>query len=167
MIILGIDVSMLSTGWCLINNDRIVKYGAIKNTQEKYNLTNLENIYSSLDKIPICHSVDKGKYNIDAVGIESYYVRPGHGACAVSEARGIVKLWISQNDYKYYEFTPQTIKQSATGSGKADKKAVHKYISKIFPILFNEKCDDITDAAAIAIITLLYHKRDKLIKKSL
>lgn len=98
------------------------------------------------------------------------------GAVAVREALGAIKVGAAMLGVPIFMFTPQQIKKSVTGSGKAEKLDVAKHVSDILGIthfcvnrrlkrkneqalwtpeeLIKKKFDHISDAIAISLCRL-------------
>lgn len=72
-------------------------------------------------------------------------------AISVSHARGVVLLAAKQADLVIGEYTPQQIKQSLTGYGKAKKEQVQAMVQTILQLKTPIKQDDCADAIAAAI----------------
>jgi len=71
-------------------------------------------------------------------------------AMAVSEARGVALLCGARAGLTIAEYTPQEVKQSVTGSGGSDKKAVQKLLVHILRLDAPITDDNIADAVAVA-----------------
>lgn len=72
-------------------------------------------------------------------------------AMTVAEARGVALLVGKKAGLKIAEYTPQQIKQSLTGYGKADKKQVQEMVRLQLGLSEVPKPDDCADAIAAAI----------------
>ena len=72
-------------------------------------------------------------------------------AMAVSEARGVALLCGARAGLTISEYTPQEVKQSVSGSGSADKKAVQQMIVHILKLDAPVTEDNIADAIAVAL----------------
>ena len=165
MTILGFDISMSCTGWAIIERDKLAAYGSIPNNlkKDKQHLDALKNLYEAVQRIPSSVRLE-GDYKIDAVGSERYFAFKRAGLGAVYQAQGVVKLWIAQQGFKFYEFTPQQVKLASTGSGRAEKGAVQRMVAALYPAMKYEKNDNITDAVAVAIATQSQLAQDRRTK---
>jgi crossover junction endodeoxyribonuclease RuvC len=93
-----------------------------------------------------------GTYRPAAAGLERLFAsNNAKTVMGVAEARGIIHKVIFESGIPLREFTPQTIKLSVTGNGRADKKAVAKMVGLILKMETKKLLDDTTDALAIAI----------------
>jgi len=147
--ILGFDPGSHRLGYGLIlkksgNNIKLLKYGLIDLHEDDQK----KRLYL-LDK-KIKDIIDDNKP--DLISVEKlYFNRNKKTAMNVAEARGIILLAAGQRDIPIKEYSPSTVKQRITGSGRADKKSVFKMI-QIFLGLKDFNCaDDVSDAIAIAI----------------
>ena len=72
-------------------------------------------------------------------------------AMSVSHARGVAMLTGRKAKLPIFEYTPQQIKQTLTGYGKADKKQVQEMVRLQLGLKEVPKPDDCADALAAAI----------------
>jgi len=72
-------------------------------------------------------------------------------AISVAQARGVAMLTGRKAKLPIAEYTPQQIKQSLTGYGKADKKQVQEMVRLQLGLTEVPKPDDCADALAAAI----------------
>jgi crossover junction endodeoxyribonuclease RuvC len=80
-----------------------------------------------------------------------FFARNVTSALAVSEARGVVTLCLAQHNVALAEYTPNTIKQSVTGSARSDKKTVQEYVRLLLGMTEIPRPDHAADALAAAI----------------
>jgi crossover junction endodeoxyribonuclease RuvC len=80
-----------------------------------------------------------------------YFNKNVKTAMAVSEARGVALLCGARAGLAIAEYTPQEVKQSVTGSGGSDKKAVQKILVHILKLDAPISDDNIADAVAVAL----------------
>jgi crossover junction endodeoxyribonuclease RuvC len=96
------------------------------------------------------------KFPIDNIAIEKlFFFKNQKTVIDVAQARGVIILTCLRNldglAHKIFEYTPLQVKQSVTGSGRADKKQVTYMVTQILKSELIEKMDDASDAIAIAI----------------
>ncbi len=72
-------------------------------------------------------------------------------AMQVSETRGIILACLIRNQLPVNQYNPNTIKQTVTGNGHADKKAVEKMIRMEFKLRNEKIVDDAIDALAVVL----------------
>lgn len=75
-------------------------------------------------------------------------------AIAVAETRGMISYLAAKNKILLKEFTPQEIKLTVTGSGRADKNQVAIMVKKLLPLTKKIARDDEYDAIAIGLTAL-------------
>ena len=147
--VLGIDPGLASTGWGVVdfvnNRYRMVNYGVIETTPEMTHGERLCAIYNRLLAVI-------QEYKPQEAGMETlYFARNASSAMNVEEARGVVTLCLTQNCVQLGEYTPNTIKQSVTGTASADKKLVQDYVKLLLGLETVPKPDHAADALAAAI----------------
>lgn len=148
MIILGIDPGLIKTGWGVIqkiNNEiKYVASGTIK-TDVKLSLSDrLHNIFSNIDYII-------KTYKPDNFAIEETFVNNNPlSSLKLGHARGVAILTASINNIPVFEYSPNLIKKSVTGVGKAQKQQMVAMIKYIFPNILLETEDE-ADSLCIAI----------------
>jgi crossover junction endodeoxyribonuclease RuvC len=72
-------------------------------------------------------------------------------AMRVSEARGIALLCGARAGLEIFEYTPQDVKVSVAGNGRADKKAIQKMLPLLVALDAPITQDNVADAVAIAL----------------
>lgn len=80
-----------------------------------------------------------------------YFNKNVKTAMAVAEARGVALLCGARAGLVIAEYTPQEVKQSVTGSGGADKRAVQRMIVHVLELAEPITQDNVADAVAIAL----------------
>ncbi len=150
MIILGVDPGTIRLGYGLINVVRgnkfqILASGVIAPAPKKPIFERLGQILQKLEEIFLLH-----KPNI--VSLEkSFYGTNAKTAISLGEARGVVLSLAGKYESDFQEFSPLSVKQSITGSGKADKEQVQKMVRMILNYDKDFKSADESDALAIAL----------------
>lgn len=140
MIILSIDSGIEKTGYAIFKNKNYVNSALIKTSKNENTEIRLLKIYLDLKKII-------KKYSPDKIIIEQlFFFKNQKTAIKVSQSQGVVLLLAAQNKITVEFLTPLQIKQSITGYGQADKKAVQKMIRLTTGI--DIKQDDEADAVA-------------------
>ena len=88
----------------------------------------------------------------DTMSIEKlFFAQNVTTAMSVSHARGVAMLTGRKARLPIAEYTPQQIKQTLTGYGKADKKQVQEMVRMQLGLKEAPKPDDAADALAAAI----------------
>lgn len=103
-----------------------------------------------------------GKYRVSEASIESlFWFKNQTTALPVSEARGVIIAELLRHQVQISEYTPLQIKQSLTGYGRADKKAVEKMVRA--ELTLEEKIiDDTIDALA----AMICHQASRKLQQS-
>lgn len=150
MRIIGIDPGTGILGFGVIDTDqkgrsKLVDAGVIKTPAHTPLDERLEEIYDSLKEIiadtkPAVMSIEK-----------LFFSRNVTTAMSVSHARGVAMLAGRKAKLPIAEYTPQEIKQTLTGYGKADKKQMQEMVRLQLGLKEVPKPDDAADALAAAI----------------
>ncbi len=153
--ILGIDPGLASTGWGVVEQRggqyRLVAYGCIETPADEVHGVRLQAIYQRMTAVI-------EEFQPDEAGMETlYFAKNVTSAMAVAEARGVVTLCLAQHCIPLGEYTPNTIKQSVSGTVKADKKIVQEYVRLLLHLEAIPRPDHAADALAAA-ITHLHHR---------
>ncbi len=80
-----------------------------------------------------------------------YFNKNVKTAMAVAEARGVALVCGARAGLAIAEYTPQEVKQSVTGSGGADKRAVQRMLVHLLELSEPVTQDNVADAIAIAL----------------
>ena len=148
MRLLGIDPGLRHTGWGIINtNDDKIKWIASGNISPKSSLClskRLSTIHNEINKI-----IEEFKPSVAA--IEEVFVNMnGQSTLKLGMARGAAITTCSINDIQVFEYAPTKVKQSLTGSGRAQKEQVKSMVKILLPGC-KIKSEDESDALAVAI----------------
>jgi crossover junction endodeoxyribonuclease RuvC len=149
MRIIGIDPGTGIMGFGVIEINagkmKLVDAGVITTPAHTPHGERLEDIYTSLTDIIASNKPDQ-------MSIEKLFFSQNiTTAMTVAEARGVALLVGQQAKLPISEYTPQQIKQTLTGYGKADKKQVQEMVRMQLGLSEVPKPDDCADALAAAI----------------
>ena len=148
MRILGLDPSISSTGWGIIDVEgsrlSYVADGFIPTSPKQPLSQRLQNIHNELQKI-----IELYKPNEASIEITFLNSNP-ETSLKLSMARGVVFLIPALHNIPLYEYEPNKIKKALTGVGKADKTQVETMVKILLPGC-EPKNNDSSDALAIAI----------------
>jgi len=158
MIIMGIDPGIARVGWAVVNivgsTPKAIAYGCIETSKTHTHQDRLITIYESIGKLLIRHAPE-------CVSMEELFFSTNtKTAMSVGEARGILILAAGKKKVPVISYSPLTVKQTITGSGKADKIQIQRMITTILKLKEVPKPDDTADALAIA-LTHAYSYRMK------
>ena len=148
MIIIGIDPGLIKTGWGVINKiDNQIKYiasGTIFTDSKLPMSERLLNIYKNVDELI-------KKYQPENFSIEETFVNNNPvSSLKLGHARGVAILAASMNNVPVFEYSPNLIKKTLTGAGKAEKQQMVAMVKYIFPGI-TIKTEDEADSLCIAI----------------
>ena len=148
MIIIGIDPGLIKSGWGVINKiDNQIKYiasGTIFTDSKLPMSERLLNIYKNVDELI-------KKYQPENFSIEETFVNNNPvSSLKLGHARGVAILAASMNNIPVFEYSPNLIKKTLTGAGKAEKQQMVAMVKYIFPGI-TIKTEDEADSLCIAI----------------
>lgn len=147
--IIGIDPGYGRLGWAIgqISNKKlkIIDCGCIQTDSKKKLFERYYQLQQNLE------AVIKQHHPQIAVIESLFFFKNKKTALQVSESRGIVIAAFMAKKIKIYEYTPLQIKQSVTGYGRADKKAVDKMVRMQLNLPNQKIIDDAMDAVAVVL----------------
>ena len=149
MIVLGIDPGTANTGYGVVErrgNRLAARDGGVITTRPEAPMQiRLANIHRRVSELLDQHIVT-------AVAMEDiYFGRNVNSAVAVGQARGVVMLAAGQRRLSCLSYTPQQIKYSVCGSGRAEKDQVARMVQMLLKLESRPRPDHAADALAIAI----------------
>lgn len=149
MIILGIDPGTAITGFSLVERTqrgvRLIDYGCIRTKSTQPHHERLNEIAEDIGALIT-------KYQPTTCAIEKlFFSKNVKTAMSVSEVRGVLLQHASKAGLDIHEYTPNEIKSTVTGDGKADKIQIQKMVKTILNLKEIPKPDDAADAIAIAL----------------
>ena len=148
MIILGIDPSLRSTGFGVVevrgNQMSALCHGAVENPLKLLPSRCLVRIGDEVRKLIEDHKPD-------AVAIEGLvYVQNTRIAFTLGQVRGVVIAAAAKHDLPIYEYAPRKVKQAVTGLGGAGKTQVGNMVKAMLGLAEIPQADA-GDALALAI----------------
>lgn len=152
MLVLGVDPGTAITGFGFVRQEgqrlSAVEYGAIRTAAGLALPERLRQIFADLNQL-------LGEYQPDFLAVEKlFFNRNTTTAMAVGQARGVVLLAAAQRGVAVVEYTPQEVKQAATGLGRAGKAQVGFMVQALLGLPEMPTPDDVCDALAVAICHL-------------
>lgn len=147
--VLGIDPGLAHTGFGIVdfidNHLSLVSYGVIETSADDSHEIRLLSIYNRLTAVI-------EEFKPDEAEMETlYFSRNANSAMAVAEAKGVITLCLAQNALPVYQYTPNKIKSSVTGTSSADKETVEQYVKILLKMKVVPEPDHAADALAGAI----------------
>ncbi|MDR3311722.1 MAG: crossover junction endodeoxyribonuclease RuvC [Spirochaetaceae bacterium] len=147
--VLGLDPGLGATGYgiidCVDNRLRLVAYGAVTTQAGENHGKRLLEIFDRFSALIAEYRPGQ------AVAETLFFARNVTSALAVSEARGVLTLCMTQHGVPLAEYAPNTIKQSVTGSARSDKRTVQEYVRLLLGMTDIPRPDHAADALAAAI----------------
>jgi crossover junction endodeoxyribonuclease RuvC len=148
MRILGIDPSIRSTGYAIIESDGLktssLTYGTIPNPLSRSPECSLYTIYEKLSQLIT-------EYQPESVAIEKIiYVQSNRTAIIMGSARGAALVAVAGAKLGITEYPAKLIKKAATGYGSAKKEQV-AFMMRALLGLRETPPSDAADALAIAL----------------
>jgi crossover junction endodeoxyribonuclease RuvC len=152
MRVLGIDPSLKSTGFGIIEDDgdraRPVAYGVIKPTSRLPFFRKLNEIREEVEKLI-------RTYEPDEAAIENpFYAQNVKTAMLLGQVRGAVLVGIAGTSCGFFEYSALEIKKAVTGYGQADKEQVLTMVRELLGLADDRVPLDASDALAAAICHL-------------
>lgn len=147
--IIGIDPGLAHTGFGIVDavgdQKRLVSYGIIETAAADDHGTRLLAIHNRLVAV-------LQEFRPDEASMETlYFSRNVTSALGVAEAKGVVTMTLAQFALPLSLYTPNQIKTSVTGTGRADKELVERCVKVLLRLEAEPKPDHAADALAAAI----------------
>ena len=147
--VLGFDPGLANTGWGVIDADSrrmtAVSWGSITTPAGLPPGERLNIIFDKSSELI-------ERYQPALAGIENlYFAKNVSSAMPVAQAKGVLLLALHRGGVRESEFTPPQIKQSITGSGRAEKAQVQEMIRLILGLKEIPKPDHAADALGAAV----------------
>ena len=150
MSILGLDPGLATMGYGIIEkqkNDNVtaVDYGVVLTPKNESLPVRLAMLEEGINKILL-------KYKPEEIAVEElFFSKNVTTGIPVAHARGVMLLTCIKYCGRLYEYTPNQIKQSLTGYGKADKVQMMHVVTSILRLDKIPRPDDAADALAVAV----------------
>ena len=146
---LGIDPGTTGMGYALLElttePPRLLAHGLVETPRYGSPAEKLLAIADAIDALIVAHAPA-------FLALERlYFNKNAKTAMAVAEARGVALVCGARAGLVIAEYTPQEVKQSVTGSGGADKRAVQRMIVAVLELAEPITQDNVADAIAIAL----------------
>jgi Holliday junction resolvasome RuvABC endonuclease subunit len=146
--ILGLDLSLQSTGYVLLEEDQVEWYGSI-GSKELRDVERLE-MFDEWIRGALHHSGNPFQApTVEHVGIEGYsYGSHKSNLPALGELGGVMKLAVHKADVPIHVIAPGTWKKVLCGNGSLDKKNSAVELYKRYGVEYRSQ--DTLDAWAVA-----------------
>lgn len=148
MIVLGIDPSVKSTGFGIIEyageDYSVLSYGCIKPSRNLSFHDKLNDIRCRLEDLIKIHIPDE-------VAIENpFYAQNIKTAITLGQVRGAALVAIASQKKPLFEYSPLEVKKAVTSYGQADKNQMITMIKTLLSIEDDKLETDAADALAVA-----------------
>lgn len=150
MIILGIDPGLATIGYGVVEklkNDNVVAvdYGVVRTPKDESLPVRLAMLEEGINRLLT-------KYKPEEIAVEElFFSKNITTGIPVAHARGVTLLTCIKYCGKLFEYTPNQIKQSLTGYGKADKIQMMHVVTSLLRLDKIPRPDDAADALAVAL----------------
>ena len=150
MIVLGLVSGLATMGYGVIekqknDNNVAVDYGVVLTPKNESLPVRLAMLEEGVNKI-------LNKYKPDEIAVEElFFVKNITTRIPVAHARGVMLLTCIKYCGKLYEYTPNQIKMSLTGYGRADKIQMQQVVTSLLHLKKVPRPDDAADALAVAL----------------
>lgn len=150
MIILGLDPGLATMGYGVIEkqkNDSVtaVDFGVVLTPKDESLPVRLAMLEEGINRI-------LDKYKPEEIAVEElFFSKNITTGIPVAHARGVMLLTCVKYCGKLYEYTPNQIKQSLTGYGKADKIQMQRVVTSLLRLDRIPRPNDAADALAVAL----------------
>ncbi len=147
--VLGIDPGTTGMGYAVVQlgttPPRLLAHGLVRTPVGASAAEKLLAIATALDALIADHA--PAYFALERL----YFNKNAKTAMAVAEARGVALVCAARAGLAIAEYTPQEIKQSVTGTGGADKRAVQRMLVHLLELDVPIREDNVADAIAIAL----------------
>ena len=148
MRILGVDPSLRSTGYAIVEGDRkkqkVIEFGLIKTRSSESLENSLKHIADSIEEVVREHAPD-------SLAIENIFTaRNSSVALQLGHVRGVVILVCTRCGLQTFPYAATRIKETVAGYGRASKEQVQNMVVKTLG-LTETPPHDAADALAAAL----------------
>jgi crossover junction endodeoxyribonuclease RuvC len=152
MIIIGIDPSLLNTGWGIISCEgsklSYIASGTIKTKTDQNIQYRLEAIHDRLSEITLQYKP------INAAMEESFLNKNPSSSLKLAHARGAIMLTMAKLNIDLVEYAATLVKKTVVGVGRAEKSQIAAMIKILLP-----KSTPDSEHAADALAVCICHSR--------
>lgn len=150
MLILGIDPGTATVGFGLVEVD-----GTRSAAAQSYGIIQTDKGMPMAQRLLVLHTDMTellAEWRPDALAIEElFFLKNVKTAMPVAQARGVIMLAGAQAGVPVFGYTPAQVKQTVTGSGRAEKIEVQEAVRDLLDLGTIPRPDDAADALAIAL----------------
>lgn len=136
---MGIDPSLTSTGYVILDKNEIVVNGIIM--AKESGIARLFSIKREIKELLV-------DFSPKLVVIEGYAFARANQAHQMGELGGMVRMLLDEGFYRWLEVSPGQLKKFATGKGNSTKDVILMHVYKRWKVEFND--NNIADAFVLA-----------------
>lgn len=141
-IIAGIDPSLQKTGLIIMNSQGKVLAEELIKPKKLKSIARLKYIKDQLMK-------HLKEHKVTIVAIESYsFGSRGRATFSLGELGGVLRLALVENNYRYFDVSPSSLKSFVAENGAADKVMMRQAVIRKYRLDISE--DNICDAYGLA-----------------
>jgi len=157
MRILGVDPSLRSTGYAIVEGDRkkqkVIEFGLIKTRSSESLEDSLKHIAASIEKVVREHVPD-------CLAIENIFTaRNSRVALQLGHVRGVVILVCTRCGLETFPYAATRIKETVAGYGRASKEQVQHMVTRTLG-LTETPPTDAADALAAALTHFYWYQQE-------
>ncbi|MCK5353206.1 crossover junction endodeoxyribonuclease RuvC [bacterium] len=157
MRIIGVDPSLRSTGYAIVEGDRkkqkVIEFGLIKTRSSESLEDSLKHIAASIEKIVREHTPD-------CLAIENIFTaRNSRVALQLGHVRGVVILVCTSCGLETFPYAATRIKETVAGYGRASKEQVQHMVTRTLG-LTETPPTDAADALAAALTHFYWYQQE-------
>lgn len=158
MRILGVDPSLRSTGYAIVEGDRkkqkVIDFGLIKTRSSDSLEDSLKHIAVSIEEVVREHAPD-------SLAIEEIFTaRNSRVALQLGHVRGVVILVATRCGLKTFPYAATRIKETVAGYGRASKEQVQNMVVRTLG-LTETPPSDAADALAAALTHFYWYRQEE------
>jgi Holliday junction resolvasome RuvABC endonuclease subunit len=162
MRIIGLDLSITATGYCIVDEEKKMIDSGVVTTAPKDFSSDIERF----DKIATDIFSKVGEHCCDAAFIENYAYAARGNLARIAELNGIIKhdffcTWSLAPGEKLFVVAPSTLKKYIIGKGIGEKSLILKCVLTKWGVdIDNDNIADAYGLARVGVDFLRYHKDD-------
>jgi len=147
MIIAGIDLSLTRSGFVILDkSSKKILHQEFLNTKEMRGMQRILFI-----KKRILQKLEQ--FKVSEVILEGYsFGSKGRSIVSLGELGGVIRVALFENNYKYIDCSPNSLKAYTTGKGNADKDQMRQAVLIKYGIDFED--DNVCDAFSLAMMLI-------------
>jgi len=157
MRILGVDPSLRSTGYAIVEGDRkkqkVIEFGTIKTRSSQSLEDSLKHIAAAIEKVVLEHEPD-------GLAIENIFTaRNSRVALQLGHVRGVVIMVCTRCGLETYPYAATRIKETVAGYGRASKDQVQHMVTRTLGLNETPQADA-ADALAAALTHFYWYQNE-------